>query len=132
MSLELLKIASERVRLRKLSASASDNDDDTTSATYRSDSQLLKLINTESEKDKFVSRFRNAFVNVARPLLAYSQPVLAESYTTAGHSFTVWDVIVVSAYILDLCASLYLQYYIHMFLILWPVGGGQCGGPDGR
>ena len=107
MSSELLKIASERVRLRKLSASASDNDDDTTSATYRSDSQLLRQINTESEKDQFVSRFRNAFVNVARPLLAYSQPVLAESFTTGGHSFTVWDVIEVSVYIFALYSSIY-------------------------
>ena len=123
VSLELLKIASERVRLRKMSASVSDNDDDdTTSATHRSDSQLLRLINTESEKDKFVSRFRNAFVNVARPLLAYSQPVLAESYTTGGHSFTVWDVIEVSVYIyMYIClvfihiltVSMLLLYLIH-------------------
>ena len=123
VSLELLKIASERVRLRKLTASVdSDNDDDTTSATHRSDSQLLRLLSTESEKDQFVSRFRNAFVNVARPLLAYSQPVLAESYTTAGHSFTVWDVIEVSTYIcmFTLYSSLYLLYYIYM-LLLFPL-----------
>lgn len=46
------------------------------------------------ENDRKLQRFRNSFVNVARSLLAFSQPVAAESYGhAAGHVFTMWDVI---------------------------------------
>lgn len=78
--LELVKIASERVRSRRLKQ--------TNSGTDRPD---------EQERDRLVGLFRNSFVNVARPMLAFAQPVLAETYTIAADAdpstekFTLWD-----------------------------------------
>lgn len=38
-----------------------------------------------------MQKFRNSFVNVARPLLAFSQPVAAETYQCGDQAFSMWD-----------------------------------------
>ena len=95
MCLELVKIASERVRAR---------------IRRTSDSKYATLPGKENpdedkHKQRVLSRFRNAFVNVARPMLAFAQPVAAEVYhyrtesadareeSSRRSAFTLWDVI---------------------------------------
>eukprot|EP01041_Mallomonas_annulata_P003343 gene3343-6615_t len=100
--LELVKLAGERLRLRRQRTAANPNNNtpDTSSSSSLS----------EGEKDRLLARFRNAFVNVARPMLAFAQPVAAETYslhsdsdsgsdgertttTSVKRQFTLWDVI---------------------------------------
>lgn len=71
---ELIKIAGEKIRMRRQKISES--------AYLRSNVQHI------------LPRFRNAFVNIARPTLAFAQPVEANSYSSAGNPtsvFTMWD-----------------------------------------
>jgi ubiquitin-activating enzyme E1 len=65
VSLELLKIASER---------------------------LLPVGTRDGGRERVLSRFRNSFVNLARPLLAFAQPVEAEAFGEMS-KFTMWDVL---------------------------------------
>jgi len=52
---------------------------------------------SEEESDRLLSRFRNSFVNLARPILSFAQPVPAEEFKIlhanglTSEAFTVWD-----------------------------------------
>jgi hypothetical protein len=47
----------------------------------------------EKEKSRILNKFRNSFVNLARPLLAFAQPVEAESFLVNHNVFNMWSVI---------------------------------------
>ena len=76
VTLELVKIATERVMRRREQADTSSTGGDTT-----------------IEADRLLSKFRNSFVNLARPLLAFAQPVEAESFTVNSRTFNMWNVL---------------------------------------
>ena len=44
----------------------------------------------ESRRSRLLQTFRNSFVNLARPLLAFAQPVEAESFDVQGERFNLW------------------------------------------
>lgn len=46
-----------------------------------------------SESTRILKKFRNSFVNLARPLLAFAQPVEAESFSVNNRVFNMWSVI---------------------------------------
>ena len=120
--LELIKIASERVLFREKLEALSSRDRQIKSPTQSVFSSFSKFVasatdsfSSEEEstaslssassfsdyvkhdKERLLSRFRNSFVNVARPVLAFSQPVESETYTVGDESFTFWDVIEVGS-----------------------------------
>ena len=76
VTLELVKIATERVMRRREQADTSITGGDTT-----------------IEADRLLTKFRNSFVNLARPLLAFAQPVEAESFTVNSRTFNMWNVL---------------------------------------
>ena len=90
VALELLKIASERVLLRQRQL-------------RRRQMQLqgsnkvpadADAADSDSSPQQYLPRFRNSFVNVARPLLAFAQPVEAETFGASKRrprGFTLWD-----------------------------------------
>jgi hypothetical protein len=80
VTLETVKYTVERMRLKRLFG------------IDINDNNAFKAINA-SERARIQSRFRNSFVNVARPMLAFAQPVDAEQYTTANRTFSAWDAI---------------------------------------
>eukprot|EP01038_Epipyxis_sp_PR26KG_P011489 gene11489-15388_t len=55
-------------------------------------SQMIRQRNI-IEKEMILNRFRNSFVNLARPIIAFAQPVEVNSYEINGQSFTMWDFI---------------------------------------
>jgi hypothetical protein len=101
VSLELLKIAGENVRRRarklkiksikkylltvdeKLAALARSGAGKRTAmmATADSDHGKDAVHRFDKEKDRLLQRFRNAFVNLALPMAAFTQPVMAEKYS---------------------------------------------------
>lgn len=123
--LELLKIASERVRRRKLAAQTSESNSVGRGSSVKDKESILSwsqsilqylsrlfqhkhpvgsntntnengifTISSDSsveEKERILKKFRNSFVNVARPLLAFSQPVAAETYQCGERNFSMWD-----------------------------------------
>jgi hypothetical protein len=56
-------------------------------------------------RDRVLSTFRNAFINLATPMLAFAQPQEAEQSTLHGRQFTLWDTIQVCS-ILHVCYCL--------------------------
>lgn len=99
VSLELVKVASERASFRRrMAANASDNDAPAAGAEpIFTDLSVLPLSESQrqAERERLLSRFRNTFANLARPLLAFAQPVEAEGYPSPGgdQTFTMWSVI---------------------------------------
>jgi predicted ATPase len=110
--LELLKIASERIRSRKQILHNTKKNKDLTpfgifekylenlKQTFHPNSnknnlfkESVKVNLREIERDRVLGRFRNSFVNIARPLLTFSQPIAAEYYTVGDQSFNMWDTI---------------------------------------
>lgn len=67
-SLEIIKIATENILKRR-----------------------EKSVITESENARILKKFRNSFVNVARPLLAFAQPVEAETFSVNNQMFNSWS-----------------------------------------
>ena len=69
------------------------------------------------QQERLLSRFRNSFVNLARPMLAFSQPVPAERFALNKQVFSLWDTIEVKLRFSHLCIG-----YIVVFLeILFPI-----------
>jgi len=141
VSLEIIKIASERVRQRKRSCVAEDSvlerkgstdvlknnveshcdskkpsilrffprwlvgrsgnhqpkQSNNVDIVAEKDLKSHEGINSELERDRLLSRFRNAFVNLARPILSFAQPVPAMEFKVVhangliSEPFTVWD-----------------------------------------
>jgi len=88
----VVKVAAERVRARRTGLQVS--------SSY--DSPAAQDVSArEAERDRLLARHRNAFVNVAGPMLAFAQPVPAEvlgGVSAAGavsssnrQGFTLWD-----------------------------------------
>ena len=59
------------------------------------------------EKTRLLGRFRNSFLNLARPMLAFAQPQEAETWVLSGSTgsssdsreqWSLWDTITVSCY----------------------------------
>lgn len=73
-SLEIIKIATENILKRR-----------------------EKSVVSESENTRIMKKFRNSFVNVARPLLAFAQPVEAETFSVNNQMFNSWSFLEVSA-----------------------------------
>ena len=67
-SLEIIKIATENILKRR-----------------------EKSVISESENTRILKKFRNSFVNVARPLLAFAQPVEAETFSVNNQMFNSWS-----------------------------------------
>ena len=67
-SLEIIKIATENIITRR-----------------------EKSVVSESENTRIMKKFRNSFVNVARPLLAFVQPVEAETFSVNNQMFNSWS-----------------------------------------
>jgi len=164
VTLELIKIASERVRCRqeKRHAEAKSIAEDVSipetakagcrlslscarswlrrtaglaspwasSPVERSDAHAPSIARRDSHRDisksyllrhkpRLLSRFRNAFVNLARPMLAFAEPVEAESspHVASGDttgSFTLWDTVEVNFLLIFFPAAV-LQYIFTMF-----------------
>ena len=72
-SLEIIKIATENILKRR-----------------------EKTVVSESENTRIMKKFRNSFVNVARPLLAFAQPVEAETFSVNNQMFNSWSFLEVS------------------------------------
>lgn len=49
-------------------------------------------------KDRLLKRFRNSFVNLARPMLAFAQPMAASKYDLNGQDLSLWDTIEVNCH----------------------------------
>ena len=75
-ALELVKIATENILRRR-------------AADLGSPSETF----SGSENTRILKKFRNSFVNLARPLLAFAQPVEAESFSVNNRVFNMWSVI---------------------------------------
>lgn len=124
VSLELIKIASERVRMRKLrskqlKANRAANTPKTSfsrnmwtkfSSILRRkrpvvSKNILKSTQTHltdaddsfvatylrNNKERILKRFRNSFVNLALPMVAFTQPVEAVKLPLNGITYNVWD-----------------------------------------
>ena len=117
VTLELVKIAVEKVRQRRVEKQQAirriQKEKKTTSinqqipATQGSKGSKTGPKNSENGDENDVSggvlaeseearharllqTFRNSFVNLARPLLAFAQPVEAESFIVQGERFNLW------------------------------------------
>ena len=100
VSLELVKVASERVHYRKKLQQHLHQQEGQEQRPISSDfTDLNRLYSSsearDAEKGRLLERFRNTFANLARPLLAFAQPVEAESYPAPAGSelFTMWSVL---------------------------------------
>lgn len=107
--LELVKVASERVSFRKkmdiVSASQGEGEGEVEVKGWRgrenamfTDFAALSITDEQqqaAEVERLLARFRNTFVNLARPLLAFAQPVQVEGYSSPAEDevFTMWSVI---------------------------------------
>lgn len=62
-------------------------------STFAYSDSLTDIYRLENEKGKerILKRFRNSFVNVARPMLAFAQVVEAEVFRAGSVPFTIWD-----------------------------------------
>lgn len=112
---ELIKLASERVAMRHfvhslaaprkgwfgrilpLKKSANVDVMLPSSSAHRT-LKMFMLAN----KERLLKRFRNSFVNLARPLLAFAQPVEAPSLSLLDTAYNLWDQIEVMEYVEDL------------------------------
>lgn len=56
-----------------------------------SNSQRFDFKLWKEDKDRILKRFRNSFINIASPLLAFTQPVESESYSVGNMHFNQWD-----------------------------------------
>ena len=54
------------------------------------------------ETNRILKKFRNSFVNLARPLLAFAQPVEAESFVVNSRIFNMWSVLQVRFYVFSI------------------------------
>ena len=77
VSLEIVKIATERILKRR---------EDTKNDSLDGKNYLL-------DTPRILKKFRNSFVNLARPLLAFAQPVEAESFIANSRIFNMWNVL---------------------------------------
>jgi hypothetical protein len=75
-ALEIVKIATENILRRR-------------NADPRPSSESP----SGSENTRILKKFRNSFVNLARPLLAFAQPVEAETFSVNNRVFNMWSVI---------------------------------------
>jgi ubiquitin-activating enzyme E1 len=75
-ALEIVKIATENILRRRIA------DPGPSSESF-----------SGSENTRIVKKFRNSFVNLARPLLAFAQPVEAETFSVSNRVFNMWSVI---------------------------------------
>ena len=114
VSLELVKVASERVHYRKKLQQHLHQQEGQEQRPISSDfTDLNRLYSSsearDAEKGRLLERFRNTFANLARPLLAFAQPVEAESYPAPAGSelFTMWSVLEVP--LSPLLQKLYVQ-----------------------
>ncbi len=114
VSLEVVKIAAERVRARRLRETEQFEGQVDESSTKGAKLSLMRRLfgrrvvrpaisalravtatTGDRERRRLLSRFHNSFVNLATPMLAFSEPVEAEAYsvqTSGGEKrFTAWD-----------------------------------------
>jgi hypothetical protein len=75
-ALEVVKIATENILRRRIA------DPGPSSESF-----------SGSENTRILKKFRNSFVNLARPLLAFAQPVEAETFSVSSRVFNMWSVI---------------------------------------
>jgi len=68
------------------------------STTYLTDSLGQKTFASylRQHKDRILKRFRNSFINLARPILAFTQPMEAEESHLQDVVFNLWDDLPVS------------------------------------
>lgn len=136
-SLELIKIASERVHMRKLrlkqlsawKAKQAARSSENKSMSRKIWSKLSNLLRRKASstisskttikttpkyltddkgsftatylrdhKDHILKRFRNSFINLATPMMAFTQPVEAEEFLLNDVTYNVWDELQVSGY----------------------------------
>lgn len=99
VSLELVKVASERVNFRRKVRKRVRDEEQEQEDEPSGFSDLNRLYSSsktrEAEKERLLERFRNTFANLARPLLAFAQPVEAEGYPAPAGSelFTMWSIL---------------------------------------
>lgn len=106
--LEVLKIAAERVRAKRMnklhnkpSLEKLDSRHQGVVATVmdaakkwvRVDAKEAFLAPSGAERERLLLRFRNSFLNLARPLFAFSQPVEVEFFSAGGSEFSMWSTI---------------------------------------
>ena len=114
VTLELVKIAVEKVRQRRLvkqsirraQTTVSTNQQQTPPKTgsktgSKPGQKSIEKVDKndlpdalaeaeEARRSRLLQTFRNSFVNLARPLLAFAQPVEAESFIVQGERFNLW------------------------------------------
>jgi hypothetical protein len=73
-ALEVIKIATENILRRRRKKNENPPSD-------------------ASESARILKKFRNSFVNLARPLLAFAQAVEAESFSVNNRMFNMWSTI---------------------------------------
>lgn len=97
VALELVKVAAERVSFRRKLAGGDSGEGEGSARPSFTDLTALRLSESqrEAERERLLGRFRNTFANLARPLLAFAQPVAAESYPSpdGAEAFTMWSVL---------------------------------------
>ena len=109
VSLEVIKIASENILKRKEATKECLEKNDKTKnnkwtfgrnkqkSSIPKDGIDAKTVYTE----RVLKRFRNSYVNLARPVLFFAQPVEVESYSITSQSptkYSIWDRIMVIFY----------------------------------
>ena len=109
VTLELVKIAVEKVHQRRIQRqlmkmkqkTLSKNQPNSSTQKSKSGPKNVNKIDDndistvlveaeESRRSRLLQTFRNSFVNLARPLLAFAQPVEAESFDVQGERFNLW------------------------------------------
>jgi hypothetical protein len=99
--LELLKVASERILARRRAASKNNAPKKGLLSAAVAKAKAAAHIEAshehagidQKEADRLLQRFRNSFVNLARPMLAFAQPVEVEAYHVKDERFTMWDTV---------------------------------------
>jgi hypothetical protein len=97
-SLEIIKIATENILRRR-----------------------EKSVVSESENTRIMKKFRNSFVNVARPLLAFAQPVEAETFSVNNQMFNSWSFLEVRTCV-HVCVYVLVHVCTYMRMIIFLIG----------
>lgn len=75
--------------------------------------KVVQLRRREAEvKEEDIARFRNAFVNLALPVLSFAQPMPAEAFSVGDDTFTAWDTLEAPVDIRSLTVSA-LSEFLH-------------------
>lgn len=73
-------------------------------------------------KERILQRFRNSFVNLARPMLAFAQPIEPSNFVIHGQTQTLWDTAEVRHAQLKFCRCTVLDFNLFCDVVCYQLG----------